>query len=45
MNWVDYGISYRVTVNEFGVNSGGENGIGCFEIKIRMNATNFTDMM
>ena len=34
----------RVAVIKFTVNSGDGNGTGCFETKIRTNATKLTDM-
>ena len=35
----------RVTVVKFRVNSGGGNGAGCFEVKVRADTAKFTDVI
>ena len=35
----------RVTVVKFRVNYGGGNGAGCFEVKVRVDTANFTDVI
>jgi len=35
----------RITVVKFRINDGGDNGAGCFEVKIRADTAKFTDMI
>jgi len=37
-------IVKRVTIVKFGVDDGGGNGRGCFEVKVRTDATKLTDV-
>jgi len=37
-------VAQRVTVVKFGVDNKGNDGTGCFRIKVRTDAAEFTDM-